>query len=115
VRTVTKRRFRLLFLVLYLSVVIGATIGGAIGSMHGAPLFHVVLGALSGAITAAILAVMIGGAEVFVPQTRLGRALDGAPFVYSGAIVLVLESMVGRRLASVLLVGPQSAHELEAT
>jgi hypothetical protein len=51
--------------------------------------------ALGGAITGAILTVVIGGAENFLPQTRLGQALDRAPFlmafaakwiVYSGAI-----------------------------
>src|SRR5262245_16637855 len=102
-RAVTKRRFRLLFLTLSLSVVVGVMIGGAIGSMHGPPPSRLV-GALSGAITGAILAMVIGGAEIFLPQTRPGQALDHAPFVvafaakwifYSGVIVIVFGSMVG--------------------
>jgi adenylate cyclase len=123
VRAVTKRRFRLLFLTLSLSVVIGVMIGSAIGSMHGPPLSRLAVGALSGAITAAILAVVIGGAEIFLPQTRLGQALDRAPFVvafaakwilYSGAIVIVLGSMVGPHVAALLLRGRERAQALDA-
>src|SRR5262245_19434496 len=122
-RAVTKRRFRLLLLAIFLSVVLGARIGSAIESMHGAQVVRLVLGALSGAITGWILAVLIGGAEIFLPQTRFGRAFDRAPFVvafaakwilYSGAIVLVLGSGIGQRVASALLVGPQSTHALDA-
>jgi len=113
---------------LALSVVVGAIIGGAAGSMHGAQPFGLLLGALSGAITGAILGMVIGGAEIFLPQTRLGRALDRAPFlvtftakwiVYSSAIVLVVGSMVGRRVGAVVLLGPERAqalaHEIAAT
>ena len=122
-RAVTKRRFRLLLLVLSLSVVIGVMIGSATGSMHGPRHFWLVFGALSGAITAAILAVMIGGAEIFLPQTRLGQALDRGPFVvavaakwtlYSGAVVIVLGSMVGPQVAALLLLGPERAEALDA-
>ena len=97
--------------------------GGAIGSMHGPTLFRLVFGALSGAITGAILGVLIGGAEIFLPQTGLGQVHDRAPFVvafaakwilYSDAIVLVLGSMVGEHVASVLLISPQSAYALDA-
>src|SRR5262244_3968660 len=80
-RAGTKRRLRLLLLVLSLSVVIGVMIGGATASMHGPALFRLVLGALSGAITAAMLALVIGGAEIFLPHTRLGQAFDRGPFV----------------------------------
>src|SRR5262245_2272872 len=113
-RAVTKRRFRLLLLAIFLSVVLGATIGSAIESMHGAQVVRLVLGALSGAITGWILAVLIGGAEIFLPQTRFGRAFDRAPFVvafaakwilYSGAIVLVLGIGVGQRVEFALFVG----------
>jgi len=91
--------------------------------MHLPQLFGLVLGALSGAITGAILAVVIGGTEIFLPQTRLGQALDRAPFlvaftakwiVYSGVIVLVLGSMLGRRIAAALLLGPERAQTLDS-
>ena len=122
-RAVTKRRLRLLLLVLSLSVVVGVMIGSATASMHGPALFRLVLGALSGAITAAMLALVIGGAEIFLPHTRLGQAFDRAPFIvafaakwilYGGAIVLVLESMVGRRVAATLLLGSEHAQALNA-
>src|SRR5215470_114187 len=117
-RAVTRRRVRLLLFTLALSVMVGVVIGGATGPMHGPPLLALALGALSGATIGAILAVVIGGAEIFLPHTRLGQALDRAPFVvafgakwmfYSGAIVLVLGSMVGRRVASLVL-GLEHAH-----
>src|SRR5262245_51940206 len=120
-RAVTKRRFRRLLWALSLSVVVGVMIGSAEASMHGLVLPRLALGALSGAITAAILTVVIGGAEIFLPHTRLGHALDRIPFVaafvakwllYGGVIVLVLESMAGRRLAAALLPGPERAQTL---
>src|SRR5262245_52328984 len=91
--------------------------------MHHARYFGPVLGALSGAITAAIVAVVIGGAEIFLPRTRLGQAVDRAPFavafaakwlLYSGAIVLVFAGGVGRRIAAALLLGPERAQALDA-
>ena len=121
-RAVTRRRVRRLLWTLSFSVMVGVVIGGAAGPMHGPPLLGLVLGALSGAITAAILGVVIGGAEIFLPQTRLGQVLDRAPFVvafaakwilYSGAIVLVLGSMVGRRVAASLLLSPERAQALD--
>jgi len=66
---------------------------------------------------------VIGGAEIFLPHTRLGQAFDRAPFIvafaakwilYGGAIVLVLESMVGRRVAATLLLGSEHAQALNA-
>src|SRR5262249_61744716 len=88
---------------------VGPSGGRAGGSGHPPHLFGLMVGALGGAITGAILAVVIGGAESFLPQTRVGQALDRAPFlmafaakwiVYSGAIVLVVGSLLGPRLAA---------------
>jgi adenylate cyclase len=118
----TRRQLRLFVRALWLSVVVGAIVGGAAGTMHGAQPFGLILGALSGAITGAILAVVIGGAEIFLPRTRLGQTLDRAPFLvtftfkwilYSGAIVLVVGGMVGRRIAALVLLGPERAHALD--
>src|SRR5262245_5756183 len=123
-RAGTRRRVRLLLRALCLSVLVGVIIGGASGSMHPPQFLGLVRGAMSGAITGAILAVVIGGTEIFLPQTRLGQALDRAPFlvtfaakwiVYSGVIVLVLGSMLGRRIAAALLLGPERAQALDSS
>src|SRR5262245_32841790 len=120
-RARTRRQLGLLIRVLWLSALVGAIIGGAEGSKLPPPLFGLALGALSGAINGAILAVVIGGAEIFLPQTRHGQALDRAPFliafaakwiVYSGVILVVIGSMLGQRLAALLLLAPERAEAL---
>jgi adenylate cyclase len=112
----TKRRVGLLLRALALVVVLGVVIGGAAGAMYRETgLFGPILGALSGVITGTLLTVVIGGAEIFLPQTRLGRALERAPFlvtfvakwmVYGGVIVVFVGGRVGLRIAGALLLGP---------
>jgi adenylate cyclase len=117
----TKRRGGLFRRALCLAVALGVVIGGAAGSMHSSRLFSLVLGALSGAITSVILTAVIGGLEIFLPQTRLGQALERAPFLltfsakwvaYSGAIVIVVGNRLGRRLATFVLLGPDLAQAI---
>ncbi|HEV8575437.1 MAG TPA: adenylate/guanylate cyclase domain-containing protein [Dehalococcoidia bacterium] len=117
----TKRRVGLFLRALCLAVALGVVIGGAAGSMHSSRPFSLVLGALSGAITSMILTAVIGGIEIFLPQTRLGQALERAPFlitfsakwvVYSGAIVIILGNRLGRRLAALILLGPDLAQAI---
>jgi adenylate cyclase len=120
-RTDTQRRVGLFLRSLCVAAGVGVLIGGAIGSMHSPRPFSLVLGALSGATSGVILAAVIGGIEIFLPQTRLGQALERAPFlvtfsakwvVYSGAIVIVIGNRLGRRLAAVVLLGHDLAQAM---
>jgi adenylate cyclase len=105
----TRRRAVLLLRLLGGGVVFGAVLGGATGLGHpNAPLVGASLGATSGAITGLLLVAAILGTEIFLPATRLGQALERAPFLvtlatklllYGGVIVLV----VGGRLAAHLV------------
>ena len=121
-RTGTRRRVTLFLRALGLGVGFGAVFGGASGSVfREAPLLGAVLGALGGVINAVMLVGVIFGTEVFLPRTRLGHALERAPFlvtfavkllVYSAVIVLVIGGRLGRRLAlasAAVLLGPDLA------
>lgn len=106
--------------------------GGAAGfTVLDPPVLGGALGALSGAIDAASLVTVIYCIELFLPQTRLGFALERAPFlvtlatkslVYVGVIALVIAGKLGRRVIVVLGIagdmGPalarQSEHALPA-
>src|SRR5437762_2827829 len=107
-RAGTRRRVALLLRTLGATVVIGAVVGGANGSgFRDAPLLGAMLGALSGATNSLILISAILGAEIFLPPTRLGHALERVPFlitfamkflVYGTLIVLVVGGRPGGRL-----------------
>ena len=83
------------------------------------------MGALAGAVEGMAFALVLAGAEIFLPQTRLGRALDRAPlfftvavklFVYSGVIFIIVASKIGRWLGAYVVLGPGAAQEaLQAT
>jgi len=107
-RAGTRRRVALLLRALGASVVIGAVVGGANGSgFRDAPLLGAMLGALGGATNGVIMTGAILGAEIFLPPTRLGHALERAPFlltfamkvlVYGTVVALVLVGRPGGRL-----------------
>ena len=122
IRTGTRRRVGLFLRALGLGVGVGAVFGGASGSVFGdAPLLGAGLGALGGVINAVVMVGAIFGAEIFLPQTRLGHALERAPFlvtfamkllVYGAVIVFVVGGRLGRRLAlagAAALLGPDLA------
>jgi adenylate cyclase len=123
-RAGAKRRLGLLLRALRLLLLVGVITGGAAGSIYpGDLLFNVILGVLSGTISGVILAALIGGAEIFLPQTRLGQTLERAPFlvtftvkwvVYSAAIILVVGSKLGRRVGMIALLGPDLARTFDA-
>lgn len=108
-RAGTRRRVALLLRALGWGVAIGGVVGGATGyGFRDAPLLGAILGALAGATTGVILAGAILGAEIFLPRTRLGHALERAPFfvtfamkllVYGTVIVFVVAGRPGWRLA----------------
>jgi adenylate cyclase len=109
-RAGTGRRVAQFLRALIWAVVIGAVFGGAGGSVFAdAPLLGALQGALGGAINAVMVIGAILGAEMFLPPTRLGHALERAPFlvtfvtkflVYGTLVVLVVGGRPGGRLAA---------------
>src|SRR6185295_16731782 len=121
-RVGTRRRVTLLLRALGGAVVIGAVVGGANGSgFRDAPLLGATLGAFGGATNGVILTGAILGAEILLPPTRLGHALERVPFlvtfamkflVYSALTVLVVGGRPGGRLGravAAILLGPDLA------
>ncbi len=124
-RAGTRRRVALFLRALGGTVVIGAVVGGANASgFRDAPLLGVLLGALGGATNDVILVGAIFGAEIFLPPTRLGHALERMPFlvtfalkllVYGTVIVLAVGGRPGGRLArgvAALLLSPDLAQAM---
>ena len=105
----TKRRLDQFLRVLCGGAVIGAGIGGAAGlAFRDAPLLGAMLGAFAAVINVVLMVGPIFGAEIFLPPTRLGHALERAPFlvtfttkllVYGSVVVLVFGAGLGRQLA----------------
>ena len=101
-------------------VAIGVVFGAAVGAIGMTPQWlGAGLGAVSGAVDFAIMATLIGGANTFLPATRLGRALDRAPFLagfaakslaYAGVIVGVVLIRPGLLVAGLLIDGDLAAH-----
>lgn len=120
-RAGTRRRVALLLRALGWGVVIGAVFGGWTGSgFRAAPLLGAMLGALAGAINGVTMIGAIFGAEIFLPPTRLGHALERVPFlvtfamkllVYGTLIVLVVGGGPGWRVvgAVAMLLDPDLA------
>ena len=104
-RAGTKRRGGLFLGMLCLIAVGGAVFGGTVSRT---PL----IGALAGVINGVMVLGAIVGAEMFLPQTRLGHALERAPFlvtfavrffVYHALILVVIGSNLGRQLVIAVL------------
>jgi adenylate cyclase len=112
-RAGTKRRIGLFLRALRLGVVLGAVTGSVSGYVFlDAGLLGALIGALIGVIGLVTLTAVIAGAEIFLPQTRLGHAIERAPFlvtfaakwlVYGTVIVLVFGGRLGRRLVVAVL------------
>jgi adenylate cyclase len=98
-----------------MTAVIGAVFGGAGGvGFPTAPLAGAILGSIGGALNGVMLIGPVAAAEIFLPPTRLGHALERTPFlftlvvkvlVYGIVIVCVIGGRLGRHLA-VALVAP---------
>ena len=107
-RAGTRRRVVLLLHLLGEGAAIGAVLGGVTGfGYRDAPLLGACLGAIAAATTGVLLVGAILGTEIFLPSTRLGHALERAPFlvafatkllVYGAVIVLVVGSGVSSHL-----------------
>jgi adenylate cyclase len=120
VREGTKRRVKLFLGILGLVSASAIAFGGVAGITYypkqplpGAAFFA--LSAVLGGI--AITSVIVGG-EIFLPRTRMGHALERAPFlvtlttktiVYSAVILLVVGSRLTKWLAAYAVWGPEAA------
>jgi adenylate cyclase len=121
-RPPTRRRVSLYLRALAIGAVIGAVFGSAGGvGFRTAPLAGAILGGVGGVLNAMMLIAPIAGAEIFLPSTRLGHALERAPFLltfvlkvlaYGIVIVCVIGGRLGRRVAAALagpILGPDPA------
>ncbi|MEK6243442.1 MAG: adenylate/guanylate cyclase domain-containing protein [Pseudomonadota bacterium] len=133
----TKRRVRLFLVILGLvgasSIAFGGILGIAYSTSAGAIAFGGIagigpkqsllaaMGALGAVLVSIPITLVIVGAEIFLPRTRVGLALERAPFLvtlvlksiaYSGVIVLVVGSNLGRRVAAYAVFGPEAAQRV---
>ena len=119
-RVGTKRRGALLLRGLAFGLVLGASLGGLFGFVFGTRPLAALVGALSGMLNVSVMTLVIVGGEIFFPRTRLGRALEAAPFVmtvaikalvYGAVITLVFGGSMGRRIVGAALLTPDAAAE----
>ena len=120
-RAGTRRRVALLLRALGLGLAAGAVFGGTTGwGLRDALLPGALLGALAGVINGVTIVGVIFGAEIFLPPTRLGHALERAPFlftfavkvlVYGAVVTLVVGGAFGWRVVAVapMLLNPDLA------
>ena len=119
----TKRRVRLFFSILGLACGSVMTFGVTVGIAYfpDQPLLGASFGALAGLISGIVLVSVIAGAEIFLPGTRVGLALERAPFlvtlatksiVYSAVTIFVIGSKLGRWVAAYAVFGPGFAQEV---
>jgi adenylate cyclase len=116
-------RLRAFLLRLPVVALIGALVGAGVGAAAIEPrLTGAAMGAASGMIDFLALAVLIGGAETFLPPTRFGRMLERLPFlavfalkslVYAAVIVAVVGGRLGPFVIATLI-GPDLARPIHA-
>ena len=118
-RLATRRQWEVFAGALRFAALLGASFGGAVGAaVLKPPLLGAALGACSGLLDATALMALIGGAEIFVPRTRLGRRLAQLPFlavlvikfaVYTAVIVAVIGGQLGLRTVMLAVDEPTAA------
>ena len=122
-RPFSRRQWRIYVAAQIFAALTGAAFGLAAGGvMLKPPLLGAALGALSAVVDSVAMMTFIGGAEIFLPRTRLGRALGRAPVlaVLAGKLVLystVVLAVVGGRLGphvAVLALDPETAAGIAA-
>ena len=116
-RARTRRRGILFFRILGILLLIGAFWGTLVGLVFGGRPIDAGLLALAATIDTAIVVSVIAGGEIFLPETRLGRALETAPFLvtvgvkgfaYGAVIALVFGTRFGLQVAGAALLGPDA-------
>ncbi|MBI3373893.1 MAG: adenylate/guanylate cyclase domain-containing protein [Betaproteobacteria bacterium] len=91
----TRRRVAFFRRALGIWVVIGTATAVTSGSaFRDASPLEAIFDALAAVINVVIVAGAIGGAEIFLPRTRLGQALERAPFLLTFAIKLLVYGIV---------------------
>jgi adenylate cyclase len=119
----TKRRIRFLLSILGIGSASVMTFGAIAGIAYfpDRPLLGASFGALAAFLSGVVVLFVIAGAEIFLPGTRAGLALERAPFlvalaiksiVYSAVTVLVIGSKLGRWVAAYAVFGPEFAQEV---
>jgi adenylate cyclase len=118
-----KQRLRL-FLENVMAFAGGAGVFGALVSsayFPNDPLRGAAFGVLGGMIGGGMVAAFIAGAEIFLPRTRLGHALERWPFLavlfvksflYGGVVLLLLGSKFNRWIAARLVWGADAAEQI---
>lgn len=119
----TKRRVRLFLVVLGIAsagVIAFGGIGG-IAFFPKRPLLGASFGALAALLPTIVFVSVIVGAEIFLPRTRAGRALERAPFlvtlaiksiVYGAVMILIIGSKLGRWVAAYAVFGPEFGQQV---
>src|SRR5215469_2893998 len=96
----TRRRLELLGRVVGASVLLGSAYGGLLNvAAHGTPRFGVPIGAIHGFLLGSTLGLL----EIFGTRSRLGRAVEQAPFLVT---LLVKALIYGSMIALVNIVEP---------
>lgn len=119
----TRRRVRFFLGILGIASAGAIAFGGTVGIAYfpGQPLLGASFGALAALLSGIVLVSVIVGAEIFLPQTRAGLALERAPFLvtlaikstaYSVVMILVIGSKLGRWVAGYLVFGPEFAQQV---
>ena len=117
-RARTRRRGVLFIRILTLLLLVGAFWGSLVGVVFGEHPLSAVILALAAMIDAAIVTSVIAGGEIFLPETRLGRVLESAPFlvtvavkgvVYGAVIALVFGTRIGILIVGAVLLSPDAA------
>jgi adenylate cyclase len=115
-RLATRRHWQVYFGALRFAGLLGASFGVLVGAatLHP-PLLGAALGACSGLIDGTTMMAIIGGTEIFLPRTRLGRWLAQRPFLaalafksvlYTAVIVAVIGGRLGPHVAMLAVDGP---------
>src|SRR5215471_13634679 len=100
----TKRRLQLTCRVALAALLVGMVYGSLLHVIaYSDPFAGVLIGALIGAIQGFILGATIGPLEIFGGRTRLGRAVEQAPFLVT---LLVKALIYGSMIAFVNIVEP---------
>jgi len=82
VRLGLRRQLQLYFFILCVGAVAGGLIGAILGPMFlDPPLYGAIVVAAIGAVDTTAGSALIGAVEIFVFRTRIGRAIERAPFL----------------------------------
>jgi len=108
-RLATRQQWLSYAVALRFALVMGAVFGMLAGAaMIKPPLAGALLGALAGAIDFTFGMAFIGAAEIFLPRTRVGRAMARLPFlvsvfIKSAAYFLVVMVQIGGRIGPTVI------------